>query len=449
MTEDDRRALYARLHEHPQGLFGIERPAIFSPAAAAQDESNGRTTVKRFGPLYLPAEYSNWAEEAAAHVESAYLGDWSSLAKVRVRGPEALAFLGWLGMNDLSRFETGQVKHHVQLDEHGWVASEGILLRLGDEDFLYTAGSGDWLLWQLGRGAWDATAEDISADRFIFGVQGPQSIHVLEAALGATLRDIRFNRSRPARLAGTDVRILRAGISGELGYEVHGPAQAADAVWRAIRDAGEPFRLRQLGIRAQPVQHIEAGIATNGLDYLPSASVTPGAAWQFPRGGIEGSFVPTAFTDYFRKPVELGWHVRADYAHDFLGRQALLADAGGEPPRVLAGLVWNSDDVAALVTAPLSSGPLPEPMELPRVAGPAFDVVLRDGVAVGVATGRTLSITLRRTISLVAIAREHSTPGTGVTVVWGGPGTPQRELRATVAALPFKPDRRRVDVTKL
>jgi hypothetical protein len=36
-----------------------------------------------------------------------------------------------------------------------------------------------------------------------------------------------------------------------------------------------------------------------------------------------------------------------------------------------------------------------------------------------------------------------------VTVIWGRPGTPQREIRATVTALPFKPDHRRVDVTAL
>ncbi|MDR7184348.1 glycine cleavage system aminomethyltransferase T [Microbacterium trichothecenolyticum] len=447
----DQRERYDRLKADPRGAFDRERPAIFSPAAAAQDEGNGRTTVKRFGPLYLPSEYTGWSEEAAAHVESAYLGDWSSLAKVHVRGPEALSFLGWLGMNDLSRFELGQVKHHVQLDEHGRVASEGILLRLGDDEFLYTAGSGDWLLWQLSQGEWDATADDISPELFIFGVQGPRSIHVLERVLGASLRDLRFNRSRPARLGGTDVRVLRTGISGELGYEVHGPADAADQVWRAIRDAGADDGLKQLGLRAQPVQHIEAGIATNGLDYFPAAAITPGAPWQFTQGGIEGSFVPTGgFADYFRKPVELGWQVRGDFTHDFLGKDALLADlAAGEPARVLAGLIWNAGDVASVLTAFLDDGPLPEPMELPRVAGPAFDTVLKDGAVVGVATGRTVSPTLRRMISLVTIAREHSAPGTEVVVVWGRPGTPQREIRATVAALPFKPDNRRVDVSQL
>jgi vanillate/3-O-methylgallate O-demethylase len=68
---------------------------------------------------------------------------------------------------------------------------------------------------------------------------------------------------------------------------------------------------------------------------------------------------------------------------------------------------------------------------------------------VGVSTGRTVSPTLRAMISLCVIDRAHAVPGTKVTVIWGRPGTPQREIRATVTALPFKPDHRRVDVTSL
>jgi len=447
---DEYRAAYARLKADPQGSLIDARPAIFSPAIAAQDEHNPKTALKRFGPQYLVHEFTNWTEEALAHSESCYLGDWSGLAKVVVTGPDAHAFLSWLGMNDLSRFEIGRIKHHVQLDEQGFVASEGVLVRRGEQEFQYTAGSGDWLLWRLAQGEWDAEAVDVSPERFVFGVQGPRSIGVLEAALGASLRDLAFNRFRPASLDGLAVEVLRTGISGELGYEIHGPAEAANDVWRRLRDAGGPFGLRELGLRSQSVQHIESGIATNGLDYFPSSAVTPGKAWQFRQGGVGGSFVPSAFSDYFRRPGELGWDVRGDLSHEFLGRDALIAEreAGGSA-RVLMGLVWNAEDVAEVLTAPLRAGdePLPEPMELPRLQGPTFDTVLVDGRAVGVSSGRALSPALRAMISLVAIERSLAVVGTEVIVVWGAPGTAQRELRATVAALPFKPDRRRVDVT--
>jgi glycine cleavage system aminomethyltransferase T len=446
------RQAYETLLTHDDGPFITERPAYFSPAAAAQDEANLKGAFGRFAQILLPTEYADgWQAESQAHVQSAYLGDWTSLNKVVVRGRQALQFLSRSGLRDLSRFSIGQVKHHVQLDEHGWVASEGILYRQGAEEFTYTAGSCDWLVWQFSQGGWDADIIDISPETFIFGVQGPTSLFILEKATGESLRDIGFSRTRTARVGGTPVRLLRTGISGELGYEVHGSADDADAVWRTITEAGEDFGIRHLGFRSQPVQHIEAGIATNGLDYMPAAAITPGAPRQFRRGVIGGSFVPVnGFTDYFRKPGELGWAPATLPTHDFFGRDALAADAAsGVPGRVLVGLTWHPADVAGVLTSLLGDGDVPEQMELPRLPGPSFDQVLVAGVATGVSTGRTLSPTLRAMISLSVMDQAHAAPGTAATVVWGRPGTAQREIRATVTTLPFKPDNRRTDVTAL
>jgi vanillate/3-O-methylgallate O-demethylase len=445
------RQAYEAMLNDDTGPFITGVPVLFSPAGAAQDEANPKGGYGRFAQILLPMEYGSWAQEAQAHVRSAYLGDWTSLSKVVLRGRQALEFLATAGLNDLSRFETGQVRHHVQLDEHGWVASEGVLVRLGEEEFGYTAGSCDWLAWRFSQGNWDAELADISPETFIFGIQGPQSLFILEKAIGESLRDLGFNRSRPASLGGVPVRVLRTGISGELGYELHGPANDAGRAWLAVAAAGQEFGMHLLGFRSQPVQHIEAGIATNGLDYLPAAAITPGAPRQFKRGSIGGSFVPAGgFTDYFRKPGELGWGPRILPGHDFLGRDVLAADAAaGGPARTLAGLTWNAADVTGVLTSMLSDGELPDQMDMPRLAGPSFDQVLIGGAPVGVSTGRTVSPTLRAMISLCVIDRAHAAPGTAVTVIWGRPGTPQREIRATVTALPFKPDRRRVDVTSL
>ena len=295
------RATYDAVQRLKGAPFITRRPAYFSPAAAAQDESNALGGLGEFAQTLLPLEYTNWVEESAAHVSACYLGDWSSLHKVVVRGREARDFLAWLGMRDLARFEHGQIKHHVQLDENGWVASEGILCRLSEAEFLYTAGSGDWLMWQLSQGSWDAEAADVSPERFIFGVQGPTSLATLEELTGESLRDIAFSRSRMSQLAGVPVRLLRTGISGELGYEIHGPADRANEIWSAVAETGRRFGIRQLGLRSQPVQHIEAGIATNGLDYLPASILTPGAPRQFRIGGPGGSYVPdSGITGYFR-----------------------------------------------------------------------------------------------------------------------------------------------------
>ncbi|MFI6350377.1 glycine cleavage T C-terminal barrel domain-containing protein [Streptomyces sp. NPDC050560] len=449
IADRQRRAYEALAASGADAPFLTERPALFSPAAAAQDALNTRGAYGRFAQILLPLEYTGWVEEATAHVRSCYIGDWTSLHKVRVRGPQALPFLDRLGMRGLSRFGIGHVRHHVQLDDDGYVASEGVLIRGGEREFVYTAGSCDWLLWRFSLGDWDAEVTDISPERFLFGVQGPASLPTLEKATGGSLRDLGFGRGRRADLGGVPVDVLRTGISGELGYEVHGGADDAGAVWSAVLAAGEEFGIRQLGFRSQPVQHIEAGIATNGLDYLPSALLTPGAPRQFRRGTPGGSFVPAGgVADYFRTPGELGWGFRGGVPErEFTGRDALAAQyARGGPSRVLVGLVWNAGDVAEILTSLTGAGDIPDQMEVPRAPGPHFDQVTAAGEPVGIATGRTLSPTLRATVSLCVIAREHAAPGTPVDVTWGRRGTPQRTVRATVAALPFKPDRRRTDV---
>lgn len=270
--------------------FVTERPPLFSPAVAAQDHSNAAGRFGQFAQMLLPVEYTNWVEENQAHVQSCYIGDWTPLNKISVRGPQALDFLSWLGVANLSAFEIGQIKHHIQLDEMGRIASEGVLCRLDREEFLYTAGSADGLSWQFSCGNWDASVCDISPDHFIFGIQGPASLFVLEKVTGESLRDIGFSRSRRSKLDGIPVQILRTGISGELGYEIHGTSEDANHVWSSVLAAGAEFGIRQLGFRAQPVQHIEAGIATNGLDYLPASIVTPGGTHAVPAPTVRRQF---------------------------------------------------------------------------------------------------------------------------------------------------------------
>ena len=443
------RQIYEAVKGAPDGPFDIERPAMFSPAAAAQDEQNGKGGHGQWAAMFLPTEFTDWVEESRAHVESCYVGDWSALSQLVIRGPEALPFLQWLGMANLASFEIGRLKHHVQLDDQGRVASEGVLGRTGEEDFLFTAGSTEWLVWQLERSTFDADVADVTPERFIIGVQGPRSLDVLERVAGQSLRDIAFSRSCAVALDGIPVRVLRTGISGELGYELHGPAEHANAVWAAIRDHGADFGIRQLGLRAQGVQHIEAGIATNGRDYLAASIGTPGAPKLFRRRSLGGSFVASSVEDYFRTPGELNWTPRSGRlpGHDFLGRDALAADAAeGGPHRRLVGLVWEPQDVVGVFAALFGDGEVPDQMDLPRRSGgTAFDQVLVAGEPRGVSSGRTVSANLRAMISLCVLDRAVAEADTAVTVLWGRPGTDQREIRARVVELPFKLDRRRGD----
>jgi vanillate/3-O-methylgallate O-demethylase len=90
-------------------------------------------------------------------------------------------------------------------------------------------------------------------------------------------------------------------------------------------------------------------------------------------------------------------------------------------------------------------------MEMPRnILGCVFaDKVLKDGEIVGVSTSRCYSYYFRQMLSLCVIDVALSEPGNQVHVVWGRPGMPQKDIRASVAPAPYKRDNRRLDIRTL
>ena len=76
----------------------------------------------KFISEWIPWQYTNFIDESLSFHETAYLGDWSSLTKFRIKGPDALKFLSRFCVNNLAKFNIGQIKHAIQTDEHGKVA---------------------------------------------------------------------------------------------------------------------------------------------------------------------------------------------------------------------------------------------------------------------------------------------------------------------------------------
>ena len=67
----------------------------------------------------------------------------------------------------------------------------------------------------------------------------------------------------------------------------------------------------------------------------------------------------------------------------------------------------------------------------------ADKVLNKDGQEIGISSGRTQSYYYRTMLSLCSIDVEYSEIGTEVVILWGDPGTNQKEIRATVARLPY------------
>jgi vanillate/3-O-methylgallate O-demethylase len=403
-------------------------------------------------------EYTDWIDESMSWKETCYLGDWSFLWERRFWGPDTLKLFSDISVNSFAKFDIGQSKHVIHCNENGKVIHEGVFSRLGQEEFMLFGRGCFWADYKLRHGKYNVQSR--AEDWFNFQVSGPLAIHVVEKVAKQSLRDVKFMHSGKITICGHELLALRQGMAGEIGFELQGPAEHAKEVHDAVMEAGKEFGIRRLGGRAVFINHLEACFPTIITDYCPAIfddnmadyrkefqAAMPAVASTF---NIAGSFEADDISAWYRSPVELGWGKNVKFDHDFIGRTALEHEVAN-PKRVMRTLVWNADDVTD-VYASLFRQDMPyDFMELPRdQRGFMYaDQVLKNGKLVGISTSRGYSYYFRQMLSLCTIDVEHSEPGTDVTVIWGNPGSPQKEIRAKVAPAPYKKDNRRADVGAL
>ncbi|WP_220187313.1 hypothetical protein [Pseudonocardia pini] len=401
-------------------------------------------------------EYTTFLDENDSWQETCSIGDWSFLWQHWFRGPDVLELFSRFSVNDYSRFAIGQSKHVVHTNADGKVIHEGILTRFGDEEFMLHGRGGYWMRFQAERAGLNVAVEQ--DDWFILQLSGPTAIKVLQKLDPSEgYLDTRYMWVAPITIAGHRIHALRQGMSGEIGFELQGPAEHRQEIYDAILAAGEEFGIRRMGGRISLINHLQASYPTIATDYIPAIFEPDTAEYlefflsQMPPNAkpayVAGSYPGKQISEYYRSPVELGWS-KVILGTDFLGAEPLLAEKAN-PTRVLRTLVWNADDVTDVFASLLRPGERHHTfMDMPRDQKGFMwaDRVEVDGTIVGVATSRGYSHWFRRMMSLCPIDVAYAEPGTEVTVVWGNPGDPEKAIRATVASAPYKPNQNTADL---
>ncbi|MFA1609757.1 aminomethyl transferase family protein [Halobellus rubicundus] len=411
-----------------------------------------------------PGEYTHWIEEQLSWKETCYLGDWTFLANLRLTGPDALELLSDVSINSFDDYAVGAGKHLVQVNEDGDVVADGVLVREGEEEFVIHGVPSYWTAYHLEKGDYDADTE--WRDTFNFQIQGPNSLKVLDEVAGEAPRDVDFMHFGYIEIAGHDVRAVRFGMSGEIGFELQGPGEAGEDVWNAILEAGQEYGIRRLSVKTSAINQLESGIPTRIRDYVSAILHDDMAEYRdwlrehmhrdLITHPLEGSFDSDDITDWYRDPVELGWDWYVDEDDDFIGSEA-LKEKQANPERTLVTLEWADEDVKTVYDSLFETDDTYKYMDMPHQQKRAMvaDRVVKDGEDVGVATMRGYTYYFRKMLSLAVVDTEYAEPGTEVTVLWGegenrrSPTVErhvQKEVQATVAETPYKKDRRRANL---
>ena len=419
--------------------------------------------------VLMPLEYTGWRDETLAWHLTSSLGATLNPSPVTIiRGPQAIDFMRENFVNNIDNFPIGASKHGLMLLEDGTIAAQGVIMRTDEQEY-----EAYWLSpfidYRFSQKEWDAELIDVTNERFLFQMQGPKCLAILEEATGEDLHDIGFCRSRKSSIDGMEVTILRFGMGNTLGYEVHGNAAEGPAIHKRLMEVGTPYGIRRMGFLAYEMNHTTGGSQQGGTHFDLSPFADPGYV-AFCNGGVdvevssdyvEGFLIEGSFdgdpSERYANPIEIGLRRVINWNHDFVGKEALLKYREN-PRRNLKTLVWNVEDIVDVFRSQFSDDPYRQMDDWAYEVGhfgmpkTVYDRVLdMDGNKIGFSGGRMMDWWNKAMISMAIMDVDYCEDGTQVQVVWGEPGTHQKLIRATVAPVPYNThlENRSTDVKSL
>jgi glycine cleavage system T protein (aminomethyltransferase) len=266
-----------------------------------------------FGGWSMPLEYAGagvLAEHAA--VRSAVgIFDVSHLGKASVTGRGAREYLDGCLTADLGKIASGQAQYTMLCNDDGGVVDDMIVYLRADDDLLLVPNAANCatVVGGVRAGAPTGVAVvDRHADFALIAVQGTESDEVLSAAGFPAGHD--YMSFVDVDRAGTSITVCRTGYTGERGYELVVPNEAAGDTWDALIAAGASYDIQPAGLGARDTLRTEMGYPLHGQDISPAIS-----------------------------PVQarLGWAVGWRKPR-FFGDAALRAERENGPLRTLRGL---------------------------------------------------------------------------------------------------------------
>lgn len=237
---------------------------------------NGAKMVP-FAGYDMPVQYpAGVMKEHIQTRESAGLFDVSHMGQVIVRGPDyataALAMEALIPIDILDLAENRQ-RYGFFTNDAGGITDDLMLANRGDHVFVVVnaACKGADIAHMKAHMPTGVTVTEIT-DRALLALQGPRAEEAL-ATLNPSVRDMAFMDVATLDLNGAECWISRSGYTGEDGFEISVPNDAAVALASALlaHDAVE-----LIGLGARDSLRLEGGLCLYGHDV--DETVTPSQA---------------------------------------------------------------------------------------------------------------------------------------------------------------------------
>ena len=224
-------------------------------------DERGVLQIDIHGGGRTPRVFSEPQREHLATRRDAGLFDFSFMNCWEIAGRDSVRFLQNLQTRDMRSLKPGRICYTLLCRSDGSVMNDATVWRHGPERFWLFSGrrSDRSHITAYARG-YDVAISEISDSQAVIAIQGPRS-HALLARLltSYSLAGLPYFSFEKTHLCNRVAWIGRLGYSGELGYEVIVPAEAAMEVWERIRAEGRSHGAVECGFDAANSLRIESG----------------------------------------------------------------------------------------------------------------------------------------------------------------------------------------------
>ena len=366
-------------------------PTVRKTALNSVHRAMGAKMVE-FNGWDMPVEYPSAGGIIAEHnaVRTGVgIFDVSHMGDIRLAGPEALAAVQHITMNDAVRLAVGQAQYSALLYPQGTFVDDVIVHRLGEKEYLLVINAGtrekDFSWVRENTRQFNCKVENLSDDFTQIAIQGPKGVNLLQKLSDAELSSVKFYWVTRGTVGGLKNTLMaRTGYTGEDGFEIYVPADETTSArdWNQVLEAGKEYGGLPCGLGARNTLRLEAKLPLNGHEISDTINV-----WE-------------AGLDRFCKMEKA----------EFIGREALEKAKAKGLKRILVGL---------------------ETVER-GIARDGYKVWDESGKEIGYVTSGSYAPFLKKNIALAYVPLEYAALGSVVKVEIRGQG-----VRAQVVPTPF------------
>ena len=217
--------------------------------------------------------YKSWEAEHQACRDGVIVMDMSFMAKFAVQGRDAGRELEQLSANRVDG-AGGLITYTQWLNDGGKIEADLTVTKLAADDFYVVASDTAHrhaltrLRRQFAATGAHAFVTDVTSGYAQLNVQGPRSRDLLATVTSTDVSDAAFGfrTARQIDIGFARVLCIRITYLGELGYELHVPAEQAEHVYDRLLESGREFGLRHAGLKALSSLRMEKGYRDYGHD---------------------------------------------------------------------------------------------------------------------------------------------------------------------------------------